>query len=526
MGQAPGDVKKAYAQTGWRRTNGRVRAAMLALALALVLTSGVGGSVFADEDGSATLSGDGLSALDRAVASGEITLKGGAAQLNALSPVASADAAAEADQGGTVEASAYYPFPSFNPGITAGAPDAANLMQASSNKAGGNITFTFAGRNQQAFFNSCNLVDSKVYSPNPALTPALNTVAYIPTDFEDSLGRGKGYYSYYDYTYINDYTFDGPSFTYTNSFTKAGAMWAKVYYQKWTVVANTITNPTSGAIEPNPAQPRKWVPDMTTRYFKQFNFDLLGVVNYVEYERGKTFKTLWVKNGSVYPKLTPKRSGFKFGGWYTAWPKGSKVSVGSAKIWFGDGYSKTLYVHWKKKVKITFNPNKGKITKGKKVVKVNYLGKLGKAPTAKRSGYAGLGWYYKTKYKDSYGRTKTNYKLHDKSTVVNVPKATFSAEWLKNGSKKTVSAAEWERIFKAYEKSLTIKYGAVKSAIGGKGMYNGETKVYVGTDGWYNYYIQCKEYEWNGTLSGTIVKMYFSVKTGNLINGTRSGGLK
>jgi hypothetical protein len=234
-----------------------------------------------------------------------------------------------------------------------------------------------------------------------------------------------------------------------------------------------------------------------------------------------------VKNGATYPKVSAKRSGgFKFGGWYTDWPKGSKVNVGKAKVWFGNDYKKTLYVHWKKKVKITYKPSGGKITKGKKTVTVKYLGKTGKAPTAARKGYYGLGWYYISKYKDSYGATKKRYTQHNKNIIVDVGKVTFTAQWIKNGKAKTVSAAEWSRLRAAYEKSLFINYKAVKAAFGGAGLYNGEKWVYIGTVGYTNYYIKCKEYEWNGNISGTIVKAYFGASSGNLIDASRAGGLK
>jgi hypothetical protein len=499
------------------------------LALALVLSTAMAGGVFASEG--ETLSSEEFGAMQRA--SGEIEGQG-AAGANALG-TSGAEAegingingidAIDADAVPAVRASGYS-FPSFNPqGGTYPIAEAGNAAALSSTHAGGSITATFVGVNQDAFFASCDIVDSSVAKGNPALIPALGTVALIPTDYEDSLAHSQGYYRYYDYTFSNDYSFSGPQFTYTDDFKVAGPMWVKVYYQKWTVVQNTITT-TTGAVIVNTTQPAIWQPDTTVRYVQQFDFNLLGMVNYVEYERGKTFRTVWVAAGTKLPKLTPKRKGFKFGGWYTDWPKGSKVKVGSATASFGGGYEQTLYVHWKKKVKITYNPKGGKITKGKKTVTVNYLGKVGKAPTTKRSGYSGLGWYYRQKYTDSYGNSKTDYKLHERSIIVNVPKATFYAEWLKNGSKKTVSASEWERILKAYEKGLIIKYKAVKAAIGGNGMYNGETDYYVGTDGRYNYYIRCKVYEWNGTTDGTVVRMYFSVKTGNLIDGARTGGLE
>jgi len=395
-------------------------------------------------------------------------------------------------QSGDAQANGYFTFPSFNPGPTLAASDAANAAQLSTTHAGSNITVNFAGKNQAQFFATCDLVDSDTVAGNPANTPSLGAIAYIPTDYQDSFGHTQGYYSYYNYgsPYTNDYTFDGPPFSYTGSFTKAGPLWVKIYYQKWTVKANMIT---SGAIQiVDPAQPRKWEADMTTRYFKQFNYDLLGVINYYEYERGKTFKTAWVKSGTVYPKVTPKRSGFKFGGWYTNWPKGSKVSVGSAKVSFGSGYSKTLYVHWKRTIKFVFNPNKGKITKGKTSFKLAYLKKTPKAPTASRSGYYPLGWYHKK---------GSNYAFYKKGLINNMSTspAKFSQQWIKNGKKKTVSRSELKTILKAWKKFYVVRKAA-KAAIGGGGEL-----IATGT---YNGYAASK-YEWEGTTSAAYVQIIF-----------------
>jgi hypothetical protein len=417
--------------------------------------------------------GPGAAALGDALTDGKIAPR-----------VAGDDPAA---QGGGVSAKAYS-FPSFNPGVDAPADIPENVATISDNKAGDSnkIIVTFAGYNQAEFFASCDLVDSNQGAGNPALIPAVNTVAYIPTDYQDSFGHSQGYYSYYDYPSSNDYRFDGPAFTYSDSFDKAGDLSVSIYYQKWTVADVTSGGAVIG---------QAWQPDTATRYVKTFQFNLLGVVYYYEYERDKTFKSVLVKNGDVYPKLaTPKRTGFKFGGWYTKFPNGgSKITPGKTKVWFGEGYAKVALVRWNKTVKIKFQPNKGKITKGKKIVKVKYRGKLGKAPTVKRKGYAGLGWYY-----------GSNHQLYKKGLLVLVPSATFKAQWIKKGKKATISSAEFNRISSAWGsgKKYVVTRKSAKAAIGGGGLFV--------DDGYLYGVIPAEIYEWNGTIDGSYVRIMFA----------------
>jgi len=508
------------------------RAARIAMAvvcsLAMVMTLSLSGAAFASGSDlgktpgnpSEVLSFNGIEALqtdafangntveaptlgdqDGFTASEVLSFNGEALQTEAFANGSAAEAPTLGDQDGftasEVKASATYP--SFNPGPTVPTAEAANAAQLSATKAGGSITVTFVGKDQQAFFESCNIVDSNIpkTSIDPAKTPPEGTVAFIPTDYEDSLGHTQGYYSYYDYTYSNNYTFNGPGFTYTNSFTKAGPIWVKIYYQAWVVKPNLIQDPatTDPAIQiVSPTQPLKWEADMTTRYVKQFNYDLLGQINYAEYERGKTFKTIWVKNGAVIPKLTPKRAGFKFGGWYTEWPKGSKVNVGSTKVSFGTGYTKNIFVHWKKTIKFVFNANKGKL-KGKKSFKLTYLKKSPKAATASRSGYAWLGWYRKSGEKYNY-YVKGQINNWDKATV------TYKAQYIKKGKSKSISAAEFNRIVAAWK--LGAKYvvtlKSAKAAIGGSGIYV--------ADGYYGG-LPAVKYEWSGSVEGSYVSIVF-----------------
>jgi hypothetical protein len=411
-------------------------------------------------------------------------------------------------------------FASFNPPSTSPLYDPDNVLSMSSTKAGSDITVGFAGKNQPVFFESCNIVDSNYPYSDPNRIPPTGTIAFIPTDYSDSLGHTADYYSYYDYISRNDYDFKGPPFTYSGAFNKAGAMNITISYQKWTVVDDAPT--TEGAILGH-----HWEPDMTTKYTQTFDQNLRGVIYYYEHnmERGgKTFKTKWVKDGAVYPKVTPKRKGFKFNGWYTNWPGGSKVNVGKTKIKFGNGYSKTLYVHWKKKIKFTFNPNKGKITKGQKSFSVWYLKNVPKAATAKRSGYYWLGWYNKQKFSAPVNGHRYYYNFYKKGGINNFGKATvkYSAQWIKTSKKNTITASEFNKIVNAWDQGLkfVVTRKAAKAAIGGGGMFV-DRGTYSG--------ISAERYEWSGNVDGSYVRIVFATggnKNNDILQISRYGTLK
>jgi hypothetical protein len=461
---------------------GRVAAVAVTVALTMVLTTALSGGVFAAE----------LDISDPKPVKTDIREGLQEGQTNAFADGSVQGAPAPALQDdlatkGDVSANGYLTFPSFNPGGTVAVSDAANVLSMSGTKAGNTITVTFAGKNQAQFFASCDIVDSYLPTGDTTKTPPAGTVAYIPTDYQDSFGNTEGYYSYYDYYYSNDYEFYGPPFTHSGYFGKAGDISFNIYYQKWTVKDTIVSG---GGIVPAPDGPY-WEADMNTRYVQTFKQNLLGVIYYYEYERAKTYKTAWVKNGTAYPKMTPKRSGFKFDGWYTDWPYGSKVKVGSDKVWFGDSYYKNLYVHWKKQIKFTFNANKGKI-KGKKSFSVWYLKKTPKAGTASRKSYYWLGWY--NQYKSS---GQTGYNFYKKGQINNFDKATvkYSAQWIKNGKGASLTSGELGAIRNAWQKGkkFIITRKAAKAAIGGGGNYVDEGTYYS---------IPAVMYEWDGPRNG------------------------
>ncbi|MDR1853258.1 MAG: lectin like domain-containing protein [Propionibacteriaceae bacterium] len=82
----------------------------------------------------------------------------------------------------------------------------------------------------------------------------------------------------------------------------------------------------------------------------------------------------------------PKRTNYKFLGWYTAKSGGKKVTS-TKKVTVG-----TLYAHWKGiKKTVKFDANGGTVAKKSK--SVYYGSKYGTLPAPTRSGYTFIGWY-------------------------------------------------------------------------------------------------------------------------------------
>jgi uncharacterized repeat protein (TIGR02543 family) len=139
--------------------------------------------------------------------------------------------------------------------------------------------------------------------------------------------------------------------------------------------------------------------------------------------------TFNANGGSVSPKTktiaseaklgnlpTPKRTGYKFTGWFTAKSGGKKVGTNTAI-----SSDATFYAHWQiRSYKATFNANKGKVSgKAKLARSVKYKSKLGKLPAPKRAGYKFKGWYTK---KSGGKKIKTATKMPAKNV-------TYYAQW-------------------------------------------------------------------------------------------------
>jgi uncharacterized repeat protein (TIGR02543 family) len=114
----------------------------------------------------------------------------------------------------------------------------------------------------------------------------------------------------------------------------------------------------------------------------------------------------------------PVRAGYTFQGWYTAPLGGSKVSVGTVVL-----ANVTFYARWAAKdCKVTFNANKGKISKKAKYTVTKPSGdKLGKLKTPVRKGYKFKGWYTK----------KSGGQKISKNTKVPASNVVYYAQWKK-----------------------------------------------------------------------------------------------
>ena len=104
---------------------------------------------------------------------------------------------------------------------------------------------------------------------------------------------------------------------------------------------------------------------------------------------GASTKDISVSKGSTYGTLTtPTRSGYVFEGWYTAKTGGTKITS-STKVTITD--KQTLYAHWLKNCKVTFNANGGTVsTSSMNVLEGDIYDTL---PTPTRTGYHFDGWY-------------------------------------------------------------------------------------------------------------------------------------
>jgi uncharacterized repeat protein (TIGR02543 family) len=85
---------------------------------------------------------------------------------------------------------------------------------------------------------------------------------------------------------------------------------------------------------------------------------------------------------------SPKRSGYKFLGWYTKASGGSKITA-TKKV----TANVTYYAHWVRVYTVKWNAKGGKVKVTSKTFTKS--AKVGKLQTPKRSGYKFLGWYTK-----------------------------------------------------------------------------------------------------------------------------------
>jgi uncharacterized repeat protein (TIGR02543 family) len=127
---------------------------------------------------------------------------------------------------------------------------------------------------------------------------------------------------------------------------------------------------------------------------------------------GNAISAKTVSHASAVGTLkSPKRSGYKFLGWYTAASGGSKIKT-TTKI----KKNVTYYAHWVRVYTVKWNARGGKVKVASKVV--NKAAKIGTLQTPTKKGYKFLGWYTKAS-----GGTKIS-----KNTKINGSK-TYYAHW-------------------------------------------------------------------------------------------------
>jgi uncharacterized repeat protein (TIGR02543 family) len=191
-------------------------------------------------------------------------------------------------------------------------------------------------------------------------------------------------------------------------------------------------------------------------YSQDFTYVVNGTLVYSP-NGGKGGGTVYVAHNSKHKlPATPKRTGYKFKGWYTAKWGGTKLS-NSKTVSFSSANKVTVYAQWDKKVTVKYKTAQGKLKKGAKTSKVVHLSsKYGTLPTPAKSGYKFRGWFI-----GSTKITKSSYVQKNKTH-------TLTAKWVKKGTGKTVTKAEYKEI------KTGMTYAEVKYAIGGAGVL-GET---------------------------------------------------
>jgi uncharacterized repeat protein (TIGR02543 family) len=213
------------------------------------------------------------------------------------------------------------------------------------------------------------------------------------------------------------------------------------------------------------------------------NNDTITITLNADGGRVSPHKMVVIKGGASVSLPMPKKSGWKFGGWYDEVfyeRVHSPVSYDDIDEYFDDEDAFPLVACWKKTITVKFNGNKGKAKKkGKKIAYTNlYEVEYGSLPKASRKGYIFKGWYTKK----SGGKRVTAA-----SEVVNEKNHSIYAHW-KKIPKSYISKSEYKKI----KKGMTYKQ--VCKVIGGRGYsrfydwYEGEyywdkvVSVYIGSE--------------------------------------------
>jgi uncharacterized repeat protein (TIGR02543 family) len=177
---------------------------------------------------------------------------------------------------------------------------------------------------------------------------------------------------------------------------------------------------------------------------------VFGAVTYDANGGKGTATRTGVEEGSALNPPAVTRTGYTLTGWYTEKSGGSRVTT----VAFVPGTEAvTYYAQWQgKKVKVTYNVAKGKLAKkAKKSKQVTVGGKYGSLPKATRSGHKFLGWY------------SGSAKVTAATVVAKSGAHKLTAKWLKKGSGKTITAAEYGRL------KVGLSKADAKYTVGGVG---------------------------------------------------------
>ena len=244
-------------------------------------------------------------------------------------------------------------------------------------------------------------------------------------------------------------------------------------------------------------------------YSLDFNITVKGTVNFWA-NGGSPSKAKYKAQGK---KLSfpgkPKRHSFRFDGWYTSAIGGKKLTSRST-VHFGTAAGKAavmnVYAHWAKKVRLSFNAGKGSLTAAQKEkyensgkpYRVTTSERFGALPEPSRDGYRFFGWW------------QGGNRIGSHSYVTKTSDQSLKAKWLKKGSGKALSEAEFNVINGVFSSLVTTKKPGYLMSLGDLNAIIGFHGAYVASYTTANGY-PVKIYRWklgfaSGYLYGHFVK--------------------
>ncbi len=217
-------------------------------------------------------------------------------------------------------------------------------------------------------------------------------------------------------------------------------------------------------------------------------------------------KTKPIILGKPYATLpVPRRTGYKFVGWYTKESHGSQVTESTTVI---VPENHTLYAMWEPEVfVITFHPNKGTVEVPNVAVPVGT--EYNQFPQAVRDGYTFIGWYTGI----STGKRVTTLSEGD----------TLYARWKANQYTVSLNAGEGAQEKSTMQVTYGEKYGTLPTP----------TKEGATFDGWYmeedggtrvtkaTKVVTPKNHTLYARWKGVTVELSFDTAGGNKLSGTK-----